>query len=380
MIPLCEPNVNIGNSKKYINECIETNWVSSSGEFVNNFEKMLANYLGVEYVVAVSSGTAALHLSLLAGNILPNQEVIVPAMSFIATANAVRYIGAYPVFIDCDLTYCHIDLDKLKDFICNHCVLIDNELYNMHTNRCVKAIIPVHLFGHPIPYMKELVSFVREFNLVVIEDAAQALGSVPVGKYSDMCCFSFNGNKIITCGGGGAIATNNKTVAGYVRHLSTQARSDAVEYIHDKIGFNYRLSNLHAALGCAQLEQLDSFVLKKRRLAYIYAKRLVSPHFRILGEHLDVYSNFWLSVLFIEDVDAQRRLYSSLKQNNIGVSPLWYPLPWLPMFSDCQSFGVRNAYHNYRRGILLPSSVELTDEDQSKVCDIICRNIGATNV
>jgi perosamine synthetase len=332
---------------------------------------MVANYLGVKYAVAVSSGTAALHLSLLVGGVRPNEEVIVPAISFVATANVVRYVGAYPIFIDCGLI--HIDLGKLEHFLRTRCEMSKGgKLINKETQRIVSAIIPVHLLGHPIPCMKEIRDLAEEFGLLVVEDAAQALGSTPICKYGDVSCISFNGNKIITCAGGGMVVTNNKGFADEIRHLSTQARISSTEYLHNKVGFNYRLSNLHAALGCAQLEQIDSFVAKKRHIASIYTKMLKKENIRIIHEHPSVHSNYWISTALVDSGSTKLELLNYLRKAQISASSVWMPFLALPEFSSFPVHDINeNAFLLYSRALLLPSSYTLTTEEQYYVCDRI---------
>jgi len=369
MIPLCEPSVNFGNTKKYINDCIETNWVSSAGSYVRDFEAMLAAYLDAKHVVAVGSGTAALHLSLLVGGVLPNEEVIVPTFSFVATANAVRYVGAYPTFIDCG--FIHIDLEKLEKFLKYRCVFSNGDLINKETQRVISAIIPVHLLGHPIPCMEEIRDLADKYNLLLVEDAAQALGSSPICKYGDVACLSFNGNKIITCGGGGAIVTNNDGFAHTVRHLSTQARCSNEEYLHSDVGYNYRLSNLHAALGCAQMENIGYFLEKKRSIAAKYIEMLPRKHINVICAHPAVSSNYWITTVVVNSSEAKLELYRCLRDFDILVSHVWLPLDTLPMFRDCYSFGVDSSYQFYSRGLMLPSSISLTEEKQIYICDLI---------
>ncbi len=324
MIPLWEPFVNCGNAKKYINECIETNWISTAGSFVTDFESMIANYIGVEHAIAVNSGTSALHLAMIAGGVLPNEEVIVPALSYVATANAVKYVGAFPVFMDCEPGYCQMNINKLENFLYNGCYRSDGVLYNRTTERIVKAIMPVPLFGHPIierPYIEYMA---KEFNLIIIEDAAPALGGAPVGRWGDMSCFSFNGNKIITCGGGGMLTTDNEIFAKTARHLSNQAKCSDM-YIHDMVGYNYRMTNLHAALGCSQLEQLTTFIIKKRKIAKRYTKALPADRVRVLEQHPGAYSNYWASVIFLKPPTHWEELHSYLKSWNIQTSSIWKP-------------------------------------------------------
>jgi perosamine synthetase len=372
MIPLCEPTINIGNAKKYVGECIDSNYVSSSGSFVQTFERRIAEYVGAKYAVAVSSGTAAMHLSLVVSGVGAYEEVIVPDITFVATANAVRYVGAFPVFMDCDSTYCQLDVPSLYRFLYKECTREKSGVFNNHTGRRVVAIIPVSLFGHPVSKIKEIAELAERFGLVVIEDAAQSFGSIPVGKHGGMACFSFNGNKIITCGGGGAVTTDSEVVANKIRHLSTQARSHPIEYIHNMVGFNYRMSNLHAALGCSQIEQITKFIVKKRNSAKKYSQELAPWEVRVVINPPTTYSNYWLSAIILKDWETRLRLYSFLRAKDIGVSPIWHPLSKLSIFEDCFSYCFEKmSLQFYHRALLLPSSVGLTEGDQGSICGSI---------
>lgn len=272
-IPLSVPEIS-GNEWKYVKDCLDTGWVSSVGNYVTRFEEMVAHYVGTKYAVATVNGTSALHVSLIACEIQPNDEVIVPTLTFIAPANVIRYCNAYPVFMDCDADTLCINIQKVTDFITKEYEQRDDGYtYNKKTNRRIKAIIPVHIFGHPSD-MDGLLEVCRGKNIDIIEDATESLGSEykgqKTGSFGKIGCFSFNGNKIITTGGGGMIVTNDESIAKRIRHLTTQAKSDPFEYDHDEIGFNYRLTNVQAAMGVAQMERLDEFIAFKRKNYVIY--------------------------------------------------------------------------------------------------------------
>jgi perosamine synthetase len=255
-IPLSEPSIG-GNEWKYVKECLDTNWVSSAGAFVDRFEAELAAYAGAQYGIATSNGTSALHVALLAVGVLPDDEVIVSTLTFIAPANAIRYVGAWPVFMDADATYWQMDVEKLADFLNNGCKWQDGQLKNIATGRRVSAILPVHILGHPCD-MDPIIALAEKYGLKVIEDATESLGAQykehAVGTMGHVGCFSFNGNKLLTTGGGGMVVTNDSALAERVRYLTTQAKDDPLEYVHNEVGFNYRLTNIQAAIGCAQLE------------------------------------------------------------------------------------------------------------------------------
>ena len=253
VIPNAVPHL-AGNEWKYLKECLDTNWVSSVGPFVDRFEREVAAYVGVPHAVATVNGTAALHVALLAAGVRPNDEVLVPALTFIATANAVSYCGAQPVFLDSEEVSWGLDAGKLADFLSRECAVKDGQVINRATGRVVRAVLPVHLYGHPFD-VDAVLEVAGRYPLTVVEDAAEALGARyrgrAVGCDGLVSCLSFNGNKIITTGGGGMVLTRDEKMAARVRQLTTQARTDAIEYIHEETGYNYRLTNLQAALGVA---------------------------------------------------------------------------------------------------------------------------------
>ena len=273
-LPLSIPNIR-GNEWRYVKECLDTGWVSSAGSFVDDFEEGIASYLGSRHAISCVNGTAALHIALLISGIGPGDEVIVPTVTFIAPVNAVRYAGADPVFMDCD-DYLNMDAEKTVEFLRKECRLRGGRLYNRKSEKRLSAILPVHVFGNPVD-IEPLMAIAARYGLKVIEDATESLGSRYIkGRYKgrmsgavgDIGCLSFNGNKIITTGGGGMLVTNNKKTAGIARYLTTQAKDDPVKYIHNSLGYNYRLSNIQAALGLAQLEMIDEFIgIKRANLA-----------------------------------------------------------------------------------------------------------------
>ena len=365
-IPLSEPLIS-GNEWKYIKDCLDTGWVSSVGAYVNRFEEMVANYVGTQYAIATVNGTSALHVSLLACGVQPDDEVIVPTLTFIAPVNTVRYCGAYPVFMDCTLnTFC-MDVQKVKEFISKECEQRrDGYTYNKRSGRRVKAIIPVHILGHPVE-MDELVKICHQYNIDVIEDATESLGSQYKGKktgtFGKIASLSFNGNKIITTGGGGMVLTNREELASRVRHLTTQAKRDPFEYDHDEIGYNYRLTNVQAALGVAQMERLPEFITIKRKNAALY-RRLLSDlkEVEIVWEAEGVISNFWIYAIRVSRKD-KRPLMDFLMAKGIQVRPLWKLIHTLPMYKDCQADNIGNAIDAYETCISLPSSVSIREEE-----------------
>lgn len=366
MIPLSIP-VMAGNEWKYIKECLDTGWVSSVGPFVNKFEKLLAEYTGTQHAVATVNGTAALHLSLIGCGVEADDEVIVPALTFIAPANAVRYCNAYPVFIDCDPQTLCIDVEKLSTFFQKECTKAkDGSLVNKKTKRVIKAVIPVHVFGHPAD-LNALCLLSKKYNVPVIEDATESIGSEYKGKrtgsFGEIGCFSFNGNKIITTGGGGMIVTNNKAMADRMRHLSTQAKKDPIEYDHDEIGYNYRLTNVLAAMGVAQMEKLADFIEIKRRNALRYRELLADVNeVDFLWEQPWAKSNFWFYTIRFPK-KFKRPLMQYLMGQDMQVRPIWKLLHTLPMFKDCYTYKIEEAVKAYETSLNLPCSVNLKSDE-----------------
>jgi len=365
-IPLSEPEI-IGDEWKYIKDCLDTKWVSSAGEYVSRFEKAVSGYVGAKYAIAAVNGTASLHISLLACGVKPNDEVIVPALTFIAPVNTVRYCGAYPVFVDCNPDTLCVDVQKVNDFINEECEQRDDSYtYNKKSNRRIKAIIPVHVFGHPAD-MDELIKICEKNNIDIIEDATESLGSEykgrKTGSFGKAGCFSFNGNKIITAGGGGMIVTDNKKIADRARHLTTQAKKDSFEYDHDEIGFNYRLTNIQAALGVAQMEKLADFISIKRKNAFLY-KQLLSgiDEAEFLWEKSGAKSNFWFYTIRVPKTH-KKKLINFLLSKDIQVRPVWKLIHSLPMYKKCQAYRIEEAVKAYETCINLPCSVGLKQEE-----------------
>ena len=366
-----------GNEWQYLKECLDTNWVSSAGPFVDRFETEIAKYVGVEHAVATVNGTAALHVALLLAGVGAGDEVIVPSLTFIATANAVRYCGAFPVFMDSEPETWTIDPGKVDAFIGSECELRAGSLVNRTTGRRVAALVPVHLYGHPVD-LDPLLELAASVGVAVVEDGAEALGALykgrRVGAHGLIGCLSFNGNKIITSGGGGMILTRDAALGTRARHLTTQAREPGPEWVHHEIGFNYRLTNLQAALGVAQLEQLDRFVDDKRRTAADYTAALrrlpgVSP----LGEAPWAFSTAWMySVLLDPDCFGDiRELIVRAKREGIQLRPLWRPLHGQPAFAGCQAYRIDVADRLYARGVSLPCSVGITPEERAAVVEFL---------
>jgi len=372
-VPLHVPEIR-GNEWQYVKECLDTNWVSSVGPFVNRFEREVAAYVGARHAVAVVNGTAALHLALLVSGVVENDEVVVPTLTFIAPANAVRYVGAWPVFMDAEPRYWQIDPQKLADFLDNDCIRRDRALWNRHTGRRVSAVMPVGILGHPCD-MDDLVGIARRHGLPIIGDTTECLGATYKGRcmsrLCDIACFSFNGNKIITTGGGGMIVTDDDRLAERARYLSTQAKDDPVEYVHGAIGFNYRLTNVLAALGVAQLEQLAGFVRHKRGLAVRYRDAFQAiAGLTPMPESDNVQSTFWLYTVLVDRTTFgmdSRDLLAYFAEQRIQTRPLWEPLHRSTPHRDAFAYRVEVADQLARDALSLPSSVSLDRAQQDRV-------------
>ena len=368
-VPLCVPEIR-GNAWDYVKQCLDSNWVSTAGPFVDRFEQMVAGSAGAKYGVATVNGTAALHVALLAAGVRPDDEVLVPALTFIATANAVRYAGAWPVFLDAEPVHGQLDPQKLTDFLERECTSRGGALVNRTTGRTVRVVLPVHVLGHPVD-MDPVCEVAERFGLTVIEDAAEALGAKykgrPVGRFGAAACFSFNGNKLLTCGGGGMIVTDDPHLAERARYLTTQAKDDPLEYVHGEVGFNYRLTSLQAALGCAQMELLDQFVGAKRATAAVYdaAFRDV-PMIEPFTEAPWAFSTSWMYTVKIGR-DQSRPLMRHLDAHRIQTRPLWQPLHCSPAHAGRQSYRVEVADRLYRESLSLPCSVGLTPQQREQV-------------
>ncbi len=366
MIPLSVPTIQ-GNEWKYIKECLDTGWVSSVGSYVNRFEELVADYAGAKYATATVNGTSALHIGLLICGVLPGDEVIVPTLTFIAPVNVIKYCNAQPVFMDCDPETLGLDVSKTVEFLNKETEIHDNgHAYNKKSGRRVKAIIPVHMYGHPVD-MEPLIEVCSKYNIAVLEDASESLGSLYKGRKTGgmgkVGCFSFNGNKIITTGGGGMIVTNDEELAKRAKHLTTQAKNDPLEYDHDEIGYNYRLTNIQAAMGVAQMEKLEDFIKIKRQNAAFYRKLLFPlDDIELIWEKSWAKSNFWLYIM--QGPEKYRTsLIDHLLSNKIQVRPLWKLIHELPMYRDCQAYKIENAIKSYASCITLPCSVNIKEEE-----------------
>ncbi len=378
-IPLIEPEIR-GNEWKYIQECLESGWVSSAGAFVDRFEQMVAQQCGCEHAVAMVNGTSALHIALLVAGVQPDDEVLVSTLTFIAPVNAIRYVGAWPVFVDVEPDYWQMDPVRVIEFLEKECRWSNGALYNRRTGRRITAIVPVHVLGHPVD-LDPIVEIARKFELKVIEDATEGLGATyrgrPLGSIGDIGCFSFNGNKIITTGGGGMMVTSNEEWARRAKYLSTQAKDDPIEYVHREIGYNYRLTNIQAAMGCAQMEQLDAFVAAKREIADRYSLALREvPGIVPMQQASWAKSTYWMYTVLINEEKfgiTSRQLLQVLAGQNIQCRPLWQPIHQSPAHASSRAGELPIAEQLSRKALSLPCSVGLSQVAQQTVIDRLSR-------
>ena len=369
---LHEPNFS-GNEEKYVAECVRTGWVSSVGSFVDRFEMMLQEITGAKFAVAVSNGTSGLFIALKLAGVEPGDEVLVPALTFVATANAVCHCGATPHFVDIELDSLGVNPERLRDYL-NECTrIVDGQRVNKQTNRKIAALVPVHAFGHPCQ-VTALMDVAHEFNLAIVEDAAESLGSryenQHTGTLGRLGMISFNGNKICTTGGGGAILTNDQDLGRQAKHLTTTAKiPHAWKFHHDQVAFNFRMPNLNAALGCAQLEQLDSFVTLKRQLATSYEGAFRDcDQVNLLTEPKSARSNYWLNTLLLNDASSALRdqILETTNQAGIMTRAAWDLMPDLPMYSDCPRDELPNCRNAYLRILSLPSGIAVAERAAKK--------------
>lgn len=361
-IPLHEPRF-CGNEKKYLNECIDSTFVSSVGAYVERFEKEFASYVGSQYAIATVNGTAALHVSLVLMGVGKDDEVITQPLTFIATCNAITYCGATPVFIDVDKETLGLSPEALSKFLDENANIQDNQCVNKHTKKVIKACVPMHTFGHPCR-ISEIKAICDAWHIALIEDAAESLGSYYEGKHTGtfgkVGAFSFNGNKIITSGGGGVIVTDDEALAKRAKHITTTAKiPHKWEFVHDEVGFNYRLPNLNAALLVAQLEQINGFLENKRALANRYEDFFASLDMMFIKEPKNARSNYWLSAICLDTKEQRDAFLEYTNQNGVMTRPIWTLMNRLEMFKSCQCGDLSNAVYLEERIVNLPSSVRL---------------------
>lgn len=383
-IPLCAPEIR-GNEWAYVKQCLDSSWVSG-GSFIDRFETAVSEFVGTEHAVAVLNGTAALHVALLVAGVEPDDEVLVSALTFVAPVNAIRYVGAWPVFMDADPVFWQMDPGKVEAFLNTECDWRNGRLINKTTGRRVKAILPVHILGHPCD-MEPILNTARRFDLKVIEDATETLGAryqgEMVGHLGDIACLSFNSNKIITTGGGGMIITDNHEWADRARYLATQAKDDPIEYVHSEIGYNYRLNNIQAAMGVAQMENIEEFISKKRAIAAAYEEGFGShDDIGLMQAQEGTEPTYWLYTILLPQgigLEERKSVVARLNAEGVGTRPLWHPIHALPPYQGCQAYRIENSTGLYERGVSLPSSAGLTQEDQIR-CIALLKECMATSI
>jgi aminotransferase in exopolysaccharide biosynthesis len=363
LIPLHAPKF-VGNEKKYLNECIDSTYVSSVGKFVNRFEEMMEDYTGAKKAVVCVNGTNALHMAMMLVGVEKGDEVITQALTFIATCNAISYIGAHPVFIDVDRDTMGLSPIAMSKWLNENCEVKGNICLNRKTGRRIKACVPMHTFGHPV-HLDELVELCERYHIELVEDAAESLGSFYKGKHTGtfgkVGVISFNGNKTITTGGGGMLIFQDEELGKLAKHLTTQAKvPHKWEFVHDHIGYNYRMPNINAALGCAQMENLDSFLLNKRVIAEKYKNYFSQfDEIEFFCEPNNCKSNYWLNILLMKGTEAQKDFLQFTNDNGVMTRPVWRLMNKLPMFSSCQTDNLKNTIWFEERVVNIPSSVIL---------------------
>lgn len=359
-LPLHVPNLN-GNEKKYLNECIDSTFVSSVGKFVNSFEDKVTEYTEAKHAIVCVNGTNALHLALLLVGVESGDEVITQPLTFIATTNGIVYANANPVFVDVDRDTMGMSPVALKKFLQENAELRDGICYNKITNNRIKACMPMHTFGHACR-IEEILNVCKEYNIELVEDAAEGMGSVYKGKhlgtFGKVSAISFNGNKIMTTGGGGIILTDDDALAAKAKHLSTQSKvPHKWEYVHDNIGYNYRMPNINAALGLAQLERLDFFLENKRKLAKEYSTFFKEKSIAFFEERDDEKCNFWLNAIILKDKKERDSFLEESNNAGIMTRPIWQLMSKLPMFKDNVKGDLTNSEWLEQRVVNIPSSV-----------------------
>ena len=359
-IPLHEPRFS-GNEKKYLNECIDSTFVSSVGKFVDRFEEMICDYTGAKYAVATVNGTSALHTGLLMADVEPGDEVITQALTFIATCNAIKYCQAEPVFVDVGSKTLGLSPSALKSFLDEQTYQKSGFCHNKTTGRRIKAIVPMHTFGHPCE-IEDICEICDEHNIIVVEDAAEALGSTYKGKhcgtFGQLGILSFNGNKVITAGGGGCLITNDEQLAKKAKYITTTAKiPHKWEFNHDMIGYNYRMPNLNAALACAQLEVLEEYIFSKRKTAERYSKFCSDNKVEFVTEPEDSQGNYWLNAIICKDRQERDAFLDLANKSGAMTRPIWTLMNELEMFENCQCGDLTNSKYFAERVVNIPSSV-----------------------
>ena len=360
VVPLHEPRF-VGKEKEYVNNAIDSTFVSSVGEYVNRFEDMICQISGSKFAIATVNGTSALHVALKLAGVKSGDEVMTQPLSFVATANAISYCGARPIFLDVDRKTLGLSPDALEHFLVHQCRMRDNHCFNIETGRRISACVPMHTFGHPCR-IDLIAEICQKHRIPLVEDAAESLGSKykqqHTGTFGRCGIFSLNGNKTVTCGGGGVIVTDDRNLVARVKHITTTAKiPHPYEYDHDAIGYNYRLPNINAALACAQLELLEYFIQQKRKLAHRYAEFFLSEKIPFLAEPENARSNYWLNAIILPDRKIRDTFLKEANAEGVQARPVWKLLNKLDIYSDCQVDSLENAEWLTDRVVNIPSSV-----------------------
>lgn len=381
LIPLAEPFF-FGKEKKFINDCINSGWITTSGKYLDKFELEIKKITSAKYCCALINGSSSLQLAIRSFNPDYGDEILVPSITFIASINSIKYNNCNPIFMDVDKNYL-IDLDKTFQFLKKNTYKKNGFTINKRTNRRILAIIIVHTFGNCVNLTAKKINFFREYNLKIIEDAAESLASYHrekksikhSGSIGDIGCFSFNGNKIVTSGGGGMIITNNKQYFEKIKYLSLQAKNDAINFIHNEIGYNFRMSNLHAAIGLAQIYYLTDILKKRKKIYKFYEKNLKSvPGIRLLGQTVGSISNNWLNVIQVDKKKYgknKNQLINQFLSHSIQVRSVWYPNHLQKPFLNNQRFKIYNSLKLFNNSLCLPSSHSITMNQLKFIVSII---------
>ena len=353
------PPIFLGNEKKYLNDCIDTTFVSSVGQYVDRFELKMAEYTGAAKAVVCVNGTNALHMSLMLSGVKQGDEVITQPLTFIATANAISYCNAYPIFCDVDEETMGLSPAAVRRWLETHAEIKNNQCFNKNTGRRISAVVPMHTFGHPVK-LNEFVSLCEEWKLALVEDAAESIGSFYNGKHTGLfgkvAALSFNGNKTITCGGGGMLLFTDKELGDRAKHLTTQAKiPHRWEFKHDEIGYNYRMPNINAALGCAQLENIEKILENKRKTAMAYKEFFAGSDIKFFDEPDNCKSNFWLNAVVLPNKEAQIKFLEDTNDNHVQTRPIWELMNRLEMFKNCERDELTNAIRFADTVVNIPS-------------------------
>lgn len=380
-IPLSQPCLG-GKEWEYVKECLDSGWISSAGPFVDRFEAAVKNYVQSRYAVGVVNGTAALHAALLTIGLQAGEAVIVSNLTFVAPVNAIDYCGADPILMDADPNTWQMDADKLEQFLSQECEVKGEQCFHRKTGRRIRAVLPVHILGFASP-IDRILALAKRYQLKVIEDACEGMGvryqGKHLGTFGDIGVFSFNGNKIISTGGGGMLVTDQKEYADRAAYLTTQAKDDPVEYWHRQVGYNYRLTNVHAAIGLAQMEQLETRIVQKRRIAAYYQERLNrAAGLTTLTKLPDCEPTYWLNAVLLPEsftMEARKQIVKRLNDEGIGARSLWHTIHDLPPYQKALASPMEHSIRIYQRGICLPSSAQLTEKDLARVVDTLLHAI-----